>query len=47
MLQRAKSLVTGSALPASHNANLEPVIQGPAITMAARHAKVRREGYVK
>ena len=36
-----------SAHPASHNANLKPLVEGPAITLAARHAKVRREGYVK
>ncbi len=36
-----------TAPPASHNANLEPLIEGPAISLAARHAKVRREGYVK
>jgi len=35
------------APPASRNANLEPLVEGPAITLAARHAKVRREGYVK
>ena len=31
--------------PASHNANLDPVVEGPAISLAARHVKVRREGY--
>jgi hypothetical protein len=36
-----------SAPPASHNANLKPLVEGPAITLAARHAKVRRAGYVK
>ena len=35
------------APPASHNAKLQPVVEGPAITLAARHAKVRREGYAK
>jgi hypothetical protein len=33
--------------PASHNAKLEPVVEGPAITLAARHAKIRRDGYAK
>ena len=31
--------------PASHNANCEPLVEGPAITLARRHAKVRRDGY--
>jgi hypothetical protein len=35
------------APPASHNAKLEPVVEGPAITLTARHAKVRRDGYAK
>jgi hypothetical protein len=35
------------APPASHNANLDPVVEGPAISLAARHVKVRREGYAK
>lgn len=30
---------------ASQNTNLEPVVEGPAISLAAVHAKVRREGY--
>jgi len=34
-----------SAHPASHNANLEPLVEGPAISLAARHAKSRRAGY--
>ena len=46
-VRRARSLVVGLAPPASHNANYEPVVEGPAITLAARHAKVRREGYSK
>ncbi|MGH9101797.1 MAG: hypothetical protein ACRDYD_02260 [Acidimicrobiales bacterium] len=33
------------APPASQNANLEPLIEGPAISLAARHTKVRRAGY--
>jgi hypothetical protein len=33
------------AHPASQNANLEPVIEGPAISLAARHTKTRRAGY--
>jgi hypothetical protein len=42
-----KLLVTGAAHVTSHNANLEPVIEGPAISLAAVHAKVRRAGYAK
>ena len=42
-----KVLVAGVALPASHNANLEPVVEGAAINLATRHAKVRRERYAK
>ena len=34
-----------SAPPAPQNANLAPVVEGPAISLAARHAKVRRDGY--
>jgi len=40
-----KTLVAGVAPPASQNANLEPLIAGPAISLAARHTKVRRDGY--
>ena len=42
-----KTLVAGVAPPASQNANLEPLIEGPAISLAARHAKVRRDGYAR
>ena len=35
------------APPASQNANLEPLVEAPAISLAARYAKVRREGYAK
>jgi len=38
-------LVTGVVPPASHNANLEPLVEGPAISLAARHTKARRAGY--
>ena len=38
-----KWLVTGSAPPTSHNANLEPLVEGPAISLAARHAKATWE----
>ncbi|HEY3941433.1 MAG TPA: hypothetical protein VGL60_03020 [Acidimicrobiales bacterium] len=34
------------APPASQNANLEALVEGAAISLAARHAKVRREGYL-
>ncbi len=44
-LRRAKSLVVGVAPPASHNANLEPLVEGPTISLAARHTKARRAGY--
>jgi hypothetical protein len=47
-LRRAKSLVVGVAPPAPlayQNANLAPVVEGPAISLAARHAKSRRAGY--
>ncbi len=40
-----KVLVAGVAPPASHNANLEPVVEGPAISLAARNTKDRRAGY--
>jgi hypothetical protein len=33
------------AHPASFNTNLAPVIEGPIISLAPKHAKVRREGY--
>lgn len=32
---------------ASHDANLVPVVEGPAISLAPRHAKVRRDGYAR
>ncbi|GAB3724561.1 hypothetical protein GCM10027590_28150 [Nocardiopsis nanhaiensis] len=31
--------------PARHNANLQPVIEGPQIELLPAHAKVRRDGY--
>ena len=37
----------GRAHPASQNANPGPLVEGPAITLAGRHTKVRREGYPK
>lgn len=40
-----KALAADVAPPASHNANLEPLIEGPAISLVARHTKVRRAGY--
>jgi site-specific DNA recombinase len=40
-----KALVAGVAPPASQSANLDPLVEGPAITLAGRHTKVRREGY--
>ena len=43
----AKSLVVGLAPPASQNANLEPLVEAPAISLAAPHTKVRREGYAR
>ena len=33
------------AHPASFNTNLAPLIEGPVISLAPKHAKVRREGY--
>jgi hypothetical protein len=33
------------AHPASQNANLEPLIEGPAISLSDLHTKVRRAGY--
>ena len=41
----AKPLVVEVAPPASQNANLEPLVEGPAISLAARHRKARRAGY--
>jgi len=32
-------------VPAFHNPNLTPLVQGPTIRLAQRHAKVRRDGY--
>ena len=39
--------LVGLAPAASQNANLGPLVEGPAITLAGRHTKVRREGYAK
>jgi len=33
------------AHPASFNTNLAPLIDGPVISLAPKHAKVRRQGY--
>jgi site-specific DNA recombinase len=35
----------GKSPPASQNANLDPVVEGPAIILPARHAELRREGH--
>jgi hypothetical protein len=35
------------APPASQNANLAPSVEGQVIRLAARHAKLRRDGYAK
>ena len=40
-----KTVVADVAPPASHNANLEPLVEGPTIRLAARHTKARRAGY--
>jgi len=32
---------------ASQNANLGPLVEGSAISLGARHAKIRREGYTR
>ena len=40
----ATSRVIGLAPSASHNANLEPLVEGPVISVAGPQAKVRREG---
>ena len=42
-----KTLAAGVAPPASQNANLEPLVEGPAIGLAALHTntKLRRAGY--
>ncbi len=42
-----KALVAGVAPPASQSANLDPLVEGPAITLAGRHTKVRRDGYAR
>jgi len=39
-----QNVKTSLAPPASHNANLEPLVEEPAFSLAARHAKVRRDG---
>lgn len=44
---RAPVAPSAVAPPASQNANLAPLVEGQAISLAARHAKVRREGYTK
>ena len=44
-LEVATSVKIISAPPASHNANLESLVEGPAISLATLHTKVRREGY--
>ncbi len=37
--------VSGSAHLALHNTNLSPLVVGPAVSVAGRYAKVRRDGY--
>jgi hypothetical protein len=44
-LDFANTLVRESAPPASFDANLAPLIEAPVISLAPKHAKVRREGY--
>jgi hypothetical protein len=44
-LDFANTLVSESVPPASFNTNLAPLIEGPMISLAPKHAKVRREGY--
>jgi hypothetical protein len=31
--------------PTSQHTNLPPLVEGPAVRLVGRHAKVRREGY--
>jgi hypothetical protein len=33
--------------PTDHNANPTPLVKGPMIQLAMRHAKIRRDGYRK
>ncbi len=39
-----KTLVADVAHLATQKTNLDPVVEGPSISLAALHAKVRREG---
>ncbi len=32
-------------VPTSHNKNLQPLVEGPAVRLVGRHSKVRRGGY--
>jgi hypothetical protein len=41
--ERVRKLV--GALPTSQHTNLPPLVEGPAVQLARRHAKVRRAGY--
>ena len=34
-------------VPTSQHTNLPPLVEGPAVRLASRHAKVRRDGYRK
>ena len=45
--ERKVRALARSAHLASQNTNLGPLVEGPAITLAGRHTKVRREGYPK
>jgi len=44
-IDATNALVMGAAHLASQNTNLAPVVEGPAISLAGLHAKVRREEY--
>jgi len=45
-LSRAAA-IAAAAPPASQNTNFGPLVEGPAITLAGRHTKVRREGFAE
>jgi hypothetical protein len=37
--------MAGLVVPTSQHTNLPPLVEGPVVRLAGRHAKIRREGY--
>jgi DNA-directed RNA polymerase specialized sigma24 family protein len=47
LVNRHRSLLRRALVPTGQHTNLPPLVEGPAVRLASRHAKVKREGYRK